>query len=472
MPSLPSNFLPAWRQAELIRRREVSAGELMEETLRRIEALNPKLNAFVAMLPPEKLIAEARAVSDRLSRGEEPGPLAGLPLGVKDLEDAVGLPNTHGSLLYKDNMAQRDTIQVERLKRAGAIVIGKTNTPEFGYTCLTKNRVYGVTRNPWNLARTPGGSSGGASAAVSSGMVALATASDGGGSVRIPASFTGLFGMKPSQGRIPWGPEDMPRFSACIVSGPLTRCVRDAALWLDVTVGPHELDPCSLPHPGYSYVEVMERAPKKLRIAYSPTLGFACVAREVKREVEAALAALEACGHSVELIDHGIDDIVLYWAGLLSNEESSIHHRQMDGRLDLLDPEYRMGLELVPPLSPALLGDIQRCRGELFVFMQRVFERFDLLATPTVASPPFDAEGPLPFTVDGAPVTSPGAAIAFTYPFNFSAHPAVSVRAGFTDDGLPVGLQLVSPRLREDLLLQVSRQYEQARPWEDRWPEI
>src|SRR5262249_41845315 len=211
-----------------------SAVELMRMTLERIDAVNPRLNAFVSLRPAEQSLAAAERIAERLAHGEDVGPLAGLPLGVKDLEDTIGLPNTHGSLVFKDNRSDFDTIQVERLKRAGAIVIGKTNTPEFGYTAFTTNRVFGATRNPWNLERTPGGSSGGSSSAVAGGLVALSTASDGGGSVRIPASYTGLFGLKPSQGRIPWGPEEMLRGSACIVSGPLTRAVADAALWLDV----------------------------------------------------------------------------------------------------------------------------------------------------------------------------------------------------------------------------------------------
>jgi aspartyl-tRNA(Asn)/glutamyl-tRNA(Gln) amidotransferase subunit A len=382
------------------------------------------------------------------------------------------LPNTHGSLLFKDSMSTRDAIQVARLKQAGAIVIGKTNTPEFGYTAFTSNRVYGTTRNPWKLDRTPGGSSGGSSAALAAGLVPLATASDGGGSVRIPASFTGLFGLKPSNGRIPWGPEETLRLSATIVSGPLTRCVRDAALWLDVTAGPHEADPYSLPHPGFSYLDAVDRDPGRLRVAYNPTFGYANVAREVRREVEAALKALESCGHVVELVEDVLQDVIIHWVSLMCAEDFGLNAEHIAGREHLLDPGYVPGIELGKQLTAESLAEIQRGRTALIRCFDDLFERFDLLASPTVASPPFNAAGPLPFEVDGRPVTSPGGAIAFTYPFNFSAHPAVSLRAGFTDDGLPVGLQLVSRRLREDLLLQVSRQYEQARPWSTRWPAL
>lgn len=463
-------FAPAHALAARVRSGELAPVELMEATLRRIEAENPKLNAFVSLFPPERLLAAAREIGDRLARGEHVGPLAGLPLGVKDLEDAAGLPNTHGSLLFKNHVAGTDTIQVERLKRAGAIVIGKTNTPEFGYTAFTNNRIYGATRNPWHLERTPGGSSGGSGAAVAGGLVPLATASDGGGSVRIPASFTGLVGLKPSNGRIPWGPEEQLRLSGAIVSGPLTRCVRDAALWLDVTAGPDGRDPHSLPHPGYSYVEVVEQGPPRLRIAYNPTLGYASVAREVRREVEKALRLLEGCGHEVELVEEAFPDVAIDWVRLMCAEDYGMRAELLEQNRELLDPGYLPGMDLGKEVTPVHLAAIQRTRTALVHRLEQTFVRFDLLATPTVASPPFAAEGPLPLEVDGKPITSPGGSIAFTYPFNFSGHPAISLRAGFTDDGLPVGLQLVARRLQEDLLLQVARQYEEVCPWVNRWP--
>jgi aspartyl-tRNA(Asn)/glutamyl-tRNA(Gln) amidotransferase subunit A len=464
-------FTSATQLAERLRQRELSPIELMRATLQRIEAVNSKLNAFVSIRPEKELLDEARQVGDRLVRGEDVGPLAGLPLGVKDLEDAVGLPTTQGSLLFKGVYPQRDTVQVERLRRAGAIVIGKTNTPEFGYTAFTTNRVFGTTRNPWNLDCTPGGSSGGSSSAVAGGLVALATASDGGGSVRIPASFTGLVGLKPTNGRIPWGPEEILRYSGCVVSGPLTRSVRDAALWLDVTVGEHPADPYSLPHPGVSYRDVIEREPGALRIAYSPDLGFARPALQVRREVEAALRALEGVGHRVEPAELHMSDPVLEWVALTNSEELArlTPHLQDES---LLDPGYVPALEFGRQVTPESMGHVLRRRQELVASLEKLFARVDLLATPTVASPPFPAAGPLPFEVDGEAVDTPGGSIAFTYPFNFSGNPAISLRAGFTDDGLPVGLQLVAPRLREDLLLQVARQYEQARPWAHEWPDL
>ncbi|MCX8072312.1 MAG: amidase [Candidatus Binatia bacterium] len=464
-------FASAADLARMIRRGDLSPVELMQFTLERLEQVNPKLNAFVAQHPAERLLEAARAVETRLARKEEVGPLAGLPLGVKDLEDTVGLPTTHGSLLFRDRVATRDTIQVARLKQAGAIVVGKTNTPEFGYTAFSSNRVFGATRNPWDLERTPGGSSGGSSAAVAGGLVPLATASDGGGSVRIPAAFTGLVGLKPSQGRIPWGPEEALRFSHCIVSGPLTRTVEDAALWLDVTVGPHPEDPFSLPHPGISYQEVIRREPPRLRIGYSLTLGYARPARAVENAVEAALRALEKAGHVVEPVEVKLEDIVLDWARLMSVEDYAFHGAHFHDE-ELLDPGYRMGVELAKHLRPADLGDVLRQRARLVSTLEEILARYDLLATPTTAVEPFAAEGPIPLEVDGEPVSTPGGAIAYTYPFNFSGHPAISLRAGLSPAGLPIGIQFVAPRFREDLLLQVAAEFEQILPWAKDWPQL
>jgi Asp-tRNA(Asn)/Glu-tRNA(Gln) amidotransferase A subunit family amidase len=222
-------FKPAHELAQAIRARELSPVELMEACLQRIEQVNPVLNAFIAMRPEEAL-GEARAAAERIAGGEDAGLLAGLPFGVKELEDAEGFPSTHASVPYKDNWPERDSVQVERLKKAGAILLGKTNAPEFGYTAFTKNLLFGITRNPWNPERTPGGSSGGTSAAIAAGMVPLATGSDGGGSIRIPACYTGCFGLKPTYGRVPRGPFQMLNWSDTVCYGPITRTVRDGAM--------------------------------------------------------------------------------------------------------------------------------------------------------------------------------------------------------------------------------------------------
>ena len=462
-------FAPAYELAALMRSGKLSPVELMEACLARIEETNPALNAFIAM-KPEKALEEAGAVAERIARGEDPGPLAGLPLGVKELEDVEGFPSTHASLPYKDNWPERDSVQVERLRKAGAIVVGKTNAPEFGATAFTKNLLYGVTRNPWNPERTPGGSSGGSSAAIAAGMVPLATGSDGGGSIRIPAAYTGCFALKPHYGRIPRGPFDMLEWSDTTCHGPITRTVRDAALYMDAVVGPHPADPDSLPHPGISYVECLQSLPSRLRIAWSPTLGYAHVQPDLLREVKAAAAVFQDLGHEIEEVEDVFPDPALAWAIVSGGEVWAIVAEKMPEHREEFGRTFISTLEHVRNLSPERYGAAQRTRADLVKRLWQFFERYDLLLTPTVPTEAFDAHGKLPEVIDGKRVENPLQVLPFTYPFNLSGHPAATVRAGFTDSGLPAGLQIVAPRHREELVLQAAYAYEQERPWNDRWP--
>jgi aspartyl-tRNA(Asn)/glutamyl-tRNA(Gln) amidotransferase subunit A len=455
--------------ADAIRARKLSPVELMEACLQRIEEANPVLNAFIAMRPEEAL-DEARAAAERIAGGEDVGPLTGLPFGVKELEDAEEFPSTHASVPYKDNRPERDSVQVERLKKAGAILLGKTNAPEFGYTAFTKNLLFGITRNPWNPERTPGGSSGGTSAAIASGMVPLATGSDGGGSVRIPACYTGCFGLKPTYGRVPRGPFQMLSWSATVCQGPITRTVRDGAMYMDAVVGHHPADPDSLPHPGISYVEMLEQLPRKLRIAWSPTLGYARLQSDVQREVEQAVRVFEKLGHSIEELEGGFPDPGLDWVRVAGAETYAEIFDKIDGHREEFGHAFLRGVETVRDLTPEKYGAAQRARAELVNYLWRLFERYDLLMTPTLPTEAFDARGRWPAEIDGEPITNPLNVIAFTYPFNLSRHPAATVRAGLTDSGLPCGLQIVGPYQREDLVLQASYAYEQERPWNDVWP--
>ena len=453
-----------------IRTGDLSPSELMESTLRRIEALNPSLNAFVT-LRAEKAMDEAKSMAERIAAGEDPGPLAGIPIGVKDLEDTEGMVTSFGSIPYKDNMALQDSIQVSRLKAAGAIVVGKTNTPEFGFTGFTKNRLYGVTRNPWNMERTPGGSSGGSAAAVAAGMVPLATGSDAGGSIRIPACYSGCFGFKPTYGRIPLDPLPFLYMSHIPVLGPLSRTVEDAALYLDCTAGYHPNDPDSLPVPGESYVECLNRLRAPLRIGFSPTLGYARVQKEVLSLVEKAVKSFEHMGHTVEMWEGTLPDVSQAWAELMN----SAVYAQVQHHLETIRAD--MGRTLVNVLDQAknltLRDHIRnhKTRMQLNQVLGEFFNRFDLLLTPTMPTEAFAAKGPPPAEIDGHPIPLLGA-VAFTYPFNLSGHPAATVRAGFTGAGLPAGLQIIGPRHRDDLVLQAAYAYEQTCPWNDHWPDI
>jgi aspartyl-tRNA(Asn)/glutamyl-tRNA(Gln) amidotransferase subunit A len=466
------HWKPAFELAALIRERKLKPSELMQATLARIEALNPKLNAFCAMRA-EQAMAEARALDEKTARREELPALAGLPLGVKDLEDAAGLPTTFGSVPFRDHVPRGDSVQVGRLKAAGAIVVGKTNAPEFGYVGFTKNRLFGVTRNPWNPERTPGGSSGGSAAAIAAGMLPIATGSDGGGSVRGPACYVGCFGLKPSRGRIPHEPMlAMQGWIDTSVYGPLTRTVRDAAMYLDAVVGYHPSDPESLPHPGFSYAAVLERLPRKLRIGFHPDLGQ-IVDSDVAREVQKAAAVFRDLGHEIAILEEAPPDLSNVWLRLGGTQEYAMLHEYIAEHRSEFGRSFLAGIETAAThITWKHYGEAYRARARFNQWMERVFERFDLLLTPTMPSEAFNAAGPPPEEINGRPVRSALDITGLTYQFNLSGHPAATVRAGFGDSGLPCGLQIVAERHREDLVLQAAYAYEQARPWNQEWPEL
>jgi aspartyl-tRNA(Asn)/glutamyl-tRNA(Gln) amidotransferase subunit A len=453
-----------------LERKEITPVDLMERTLARIGAVNPTLNAFCELADEAELHDRARAAEKRWQAGEA-RPLEGIPLGVKDLEDAEGFHTTHGSVPFKDRMPERDSIQVERLKAAGAIVVGKTTAPEFGYTCITKNLLHGVTRSPWNLDHTPGGSSGGSSAAIAGGMIPLVTASDGGGSIRLPASFTGCFGLKISYGRIPHGPFVAWETTDTSVVGPLTRTVEDAAIHLDAVVGPHPLDPKSLPHPGVRYRDVLRDLPSGLRIAVSRDLGYGVVQSDVAEAVLDAAHVFAELGHHVEEIEGGPPDVGRTWGLINAFEAAGKLAPLLPDREEEFGRSFIQGVKAGRKMTPEIWWAGQVARQQVVEWCADVFSKYDLLLTPTTFADPPPARGPLPTEVEGKPAPF-GSSGAFTIPFNLSWHPAGTVRAGFSKLGLPVGLQIVAPRHRDDRVLQAAWAFEQARPWAEDWPEI
>jgi len=461
--------LPLTALCEQLRSRRASPVELMQAVLARIDATNGDLNAFVAIHPREKLVAAARAAEERIARGEA-RKLEGIPLGVKDLEDAEGLPNTQGSLLYKDRISAQTTTQVKRLEAAGAIVIGKTNAPEFGSTAITKNLVFGVTRSPWDLALTPGGSSGGSAAALAGCVCPLVTASDGGGSIRIPASFVGAFGLKVSFGRIPRGPFEHWEFDDKSVAGPLTKTVADAALQLDVTCGPSPCDPNSLPPPGLSYLAALaEELPAGTRFGFSADLGYAVVQSDVAAAVEEAARVFEKLGHRLVPVAGGLPMLGREW-GLLGSFELRSHLAAfLPERRAEIGRSLLQGLDLAERVDASAWGEMARKRAALNDWCARAFEEVDFLLTPTVPFDPPPAKGPFPAETEGRRQRAAGVA-AFTIPFNWSWHPAATVRAGLSRRGLPVGLQIVGPRHRDDLVLRAALAFERERPWHPHWP--
>jgi Asp-tRNA(Asn)/Glu-tRNA(Gln) amidotransferase A subunit family amidase len=454
--------------AERLRARRASPVELMEAVLARIAETQPVLNAFTALREREPLLADARAAEARLARGEG-RPLEGVPLGVKDLEAVAGLPHVHGSRLYRDRIAAHTEVHVQRLEAAGAIVVGKTNTPEFGYTAITRNLVYGVTRSPWNSERTPGGSSGGSAAALAGCVCPLVTASDGGGSIRIPASFTGCFGLKPSFGRVPRGPLPHWDYQDTAVYGPLTKTVADAALFLDLTAGPSPWDPASLPPQGLSYAATLEEPLPALRIGFSPDLGYAAVQSDVAALVEDAARAFEKLGHRLEGVAGGPPPLGREWGLLGAFELAAELCEHLPERESDFGRGFLEGVKTGWQMTPEIWRAIGDQRVALNRWCAETFEAFDLLLTPTVPYDPPPARGPFPEEIEGRPQPPAGVA-SFTIPFNLSWHPAATVRAGLSRAGLPAGLQIVAPRHRDDLALRAARLFERARPWHPHWP--
>jgi aspartyl-tRNA(Asn)/glutamyl-tRNA(Gln) amidotransferase subunit A len=440
--------------------------EMTEAALERIARLNGTINAFVVVDEAEARAA-ASSLDQRIAAGEDVGPLAGMPIGVKDLEDAKGFVTTNGSAIHAgDPPATRDSILVERLKRAGCVVVGKTNTPEFGFKGDTTNPVFGATLNPWNTVRSPGGSSGGTGAALASGMVPLATGSDGGGSIRIPGSLCGLSAFKPSLGRVP--NRTAPGWLDLSVSGPMTVRARDAALALDAVVGPDPGDPASLPESGRPWLDGVDAASLPDRVAWSPTLGYGTVDVEIARVCADAVAALADAGVDVIEVDQVIDeDPGLDWARIagLCNLRSleSVHGTE---RWELIDPELRALIDLVQAATDPV--DLIKAMDRGFELHQMVaiaLEGVDVLLCPTVAGQTGRAEefG----TLDGEP---DGNWVQFTYPFNMTGNPAGTVMAGLTGDGMPVGLQVIGPHLADAEVLAAMAGFESTLAIDERAP--
>ena len=431
--------------ATQVRNREVSSVELTQHALDRIEATNGEVNAFVAV-DGEAALAQAAEVDRRVARGEEVGPLAGLPIGVKDAEDAVGFRTTEGSRLFADRApATADSVLVARLRQAGCVVVGKTNTPELAWEGDTDNLLFGRTANPWSLERSAGGSSGGSSAAVAAGMVPMATGSDGGGSLRIPGALCGLTTMKPSLGRVPAGGAKPPSWADLSSKGVLVHSARESAYALDAVIGPDPTDLRALPMPDESWRGAVEDLHVPRRVVWSPTLGYAVLDDEIRSICEAALAALEQRGTEVDVADHVFDeDPALPWLNLsLTANLRVVEAADPEGaRWDEIDPALAsmMGWVRDHATSTTVL-ESQDVAHRLNLRLVEVFHRAPLLLTPTVAG--HTPVGAAPGLVNGEPDI---AWVRYTYPFNLTRSPAGTVCVGFTSDGMPVGLQVVGPQ--------------------------
>lgn len=449
--------------ADAVRRGDVSAVEVLDVGRREVERSNDRLVAFVH-LDWQMAGLIAREIDRRVKAGEDPGALAGVPFGVKDLDDCAGMPTSHGSLIFKDSPPKtEDSPHVARLRAAGAVPIGKTAPSEFGMDSATTTRAWGVTRNPWRLDRTPGGSSGGSAAAVAAGMVPLATSSDLGGSTRTPASFTGLVGLKPSQGRIP----QRPSTTDLGMHGVVTGTVADTARALDVMAGPWEGDVLSLP-PAGSYERAIEELDVSgLRAAWSPDLGFAAAEREVVdiagRSAEALCRAanLELTDDRPSFIPPGpiIFDIEFpRWIHDLQKQGIWPAKRELLSRAATWAADFGLSVTFDAFLEAEL--NLVALRRQLGTF----FESHDVLLTPTVACRAYGADDPYPTEVEGRDV-SRITIEPFTQLSSCGWLPSITVPAGLSSDGLPIGLQIVGRLHRDDIVLRLARVLEVAQPW-------
>ena len=453
--------------AAAIRAKQVSPVEVAEAALARIDALNPRLNAF-CLVTPEVALRAAREAEIAVVKGEPIGPLHGVPVSLKDVISTKGIGTTGGSRLFAGVVPEEDAVAVGRLRAAGAVILGKTNTSEFGHKAVTDNPLFGVTRNPWNLELTPGGSSGGAAAAVASGLGPVALGTDGGGSIRIPAAFCGVYGFKPSWGRVPQYPS-FPGWEHLSVTGPITRTVRDAALVLDVIAGDDDRDRHALPREAGSYVEACDEEVKGLHVAWTPDLGYATVDPRVLAACENAAAEFEALGCHVEVVNPGWEDSEEIFRTIVAAQFYAHWSDHLPAQESELDPTFvkfiRRGGAVSAREYVLAMDRVRAYWHEAQTFLAR----FDLLLTPTVAVAPFGATERPPREIAGREVSVLGW-MPFTFPFNLTGQPAASVPAGVTDDGLPVGLQIVGRRNADRTVLAASAAYETACPWSERRP--
>jgi aspartyl-tRNA(Asn)/glutamyl-tRNA(Gln) amidotransferase subunit A len=468
MNELELCYRPATELAQDIATKRLSPVEIVDAFLARIERLNPTLNAYCTVTA-DQARAAARRAEEAVMRGAALGPLHGVPVSIKDLILTQGVRTTRGSKLYEHYVPDRDAPVVERLKAAGAIVLGKTNTPEIGWKGVTDNLVFGPTRNPWNLERTPGGSTGGGSAQVAAGLGPIAIGTDGGGSIRLPAAFAGCFGFKPSFGRVPVYPA-APNESVSH-TGPLTNTVCDAALTLNVIAGPDDRDRNSLPAAGLDYLAACDGGLKGLRVAWSPDLGYATIDPQVRRITEAAALRFAEFGCEVEAADITWLNPDEAWNAIFYGGIVAAVGDRFDQIRDQLDPGLVAIIEACR--HDSLLDYVKAlvARNAFWDEARTLFERFDLLLTPTVPLPAFELTRNTPWPVAGRLVESLGWSF-FTYPFNLTGQPAANLPCGFTSDGLPIGLQVVGRRHADATVLRAAAAFEAAAPWRDRRPQL
>ncbi len=439
----------------------ISPVDVAHDVLERLARWNPKINAFCFEDPP-RAYADARESEARWRAKAPRSPLDGMPISIKDLILTAGWPTLRGSRTIDPKQAWHDDApSVARVREAGMVIIGKTTTPEFGIKGTTDNTLTGVTRNPWNTLRTPGGSSGGSAAAVAAGIGPLSIGTDGAGSVRIPAAFTGTFGLKPSFGRVPAWP--LSPFGTVAHLGPHSRTVTDAAMLMNVIAKPDVRDWTSLPFDERDYVADLNRGVKDLRVAFSPALGYAKnVHPEIADAVRQSANVFAQLGAHVEAVDPGFDDPIEITTKLWFIGSATLYNAMSDAQKKLVDPALAWQAEEGNKITVTELQTLTKRRAELGILMRRFHQRFDVLITPGVSIPalPAKATGEWGHNVEAFLGWTP-----FSYPFNLTQQPACVCPCGFTRDGLPMAMQIVGPMHGDALVLRAARAFESAQPW-------
>ena len=457
-------FMPATVLAGEIRAKRISPVEVIDAVYARLHEINPKINAFCT-LTEEKARLAAKESEAAVMRGGQLGALHGVPVSIKDLLLTRGVRTMYGSRIREHYIPEEDAPSVAKVLAAGAILIGKTTTPEHGFKAVTDSPLTGMTRNPWNLDKTCGGSSGGAGAAIAAGLGPLAIGTDAGGSIRIPCSFNGIFGLKPSFGRVAAYPPSPVPFLVHV--GPMTRTVRDAALMLTTMAGPDERDLLSLPADATDYLSSCDRGIRGLRVAWSATLGYAKVDPEVAHLTQAAARVFESdLGCNVEAVDPGFGSPWSFFTVLWVTSCFLRLHSFLKEWESRMDPDLVKVVKQGERLAPTDYAEALANRSVLWETTRKVFDRYDLLLTPTVPVQPFDVGRIAPETISADKGLLPfGDWIPFTYPWNLTGQPTASVPCGFTREGLPVGLQIVGRRFADAMVLRAASAFEQVRPW-------
>ncbi len=464
-------YMSAVDLAEAIRQKKVSSLEATENFFQRIDRLDSQLHSYLTLCQDQAL-TDARAADEAVQRGSELGPLHGVPISIKDLEMTKGVTTTLGSAVFRDRVPDMDSIVVERVKASGAIILGKTNTPEFGQSGSTENKLGEPCRNPWNTDRTPGGSSGGAAAALAAGLCTLSMGSDGGGSIRIPASFSGVFGIKPTQGRVPrYGGYGRPSANHFSQSGPITRTVADSALLLQVVAGPDSRDVTSMRRSAPDFSAGLSSGVKGMRLAWSSDFGYAAVDPGVVETTKQAARLFAEMGAAVDDAGLKMDDpFHEFWDVFATAAYTSYGHLLEQHRNDFT--EY--GLRAIEHGEGVTGADLSRAIYQVDRIGRRLedfFDDFDLLLSPTMAVPAFPIEQ-RPSVIGGREVEPFWGFLPFTYPINMSGQTAASIPCGYSADGMPIGLHIIGPRGSEAKVLQAAAAFEQAQPWVAKRPAV